>query len=95
MPIKYNKTDKCFEITGFTHSSSYEEDTLSTDYCPISKDFCRKFIIGADTETLKCNRFLGTIGEEHFRTYPIDRDLLHDFKILCKGSNSMEFITED
>ena len=97
MTMTYNKKEKCFEISGaFTHSSSYEGDTLSTDLCPLNKEYCRKFIIGVKGhKTLTCDKFVGTQGEEYHRTYPVRQEDINNFKILCKGSNSMDFITED
>ena len=60
----------------------------------MKRKFCRKYIIGANPETINCDKFLGTIGEETHSVYP---ELYGDpsFKILCKGPNSIEFINEE
>jgi len=87
----YDKDRKAYLIKGFTESRSYEGDTLSTDECPLKRDFCRKYTIGAVTSTEKCDRFVGTCGDDFHRTYPIKIED-HDFRIICKGPNSMDFI---
>lgn len=92
--MKYNKDKKCYEIVAYSSSSDYEGDTLSTGLCPMKKQFCRKYIIGENPETIICDKFLGTIGEETQSVYP---ELYGDpsFKILCKGLNSIDFINEE
>jgi hypothetical protein len=90
----YNREKKCYEIEAYSSSSDYEGDTLSTTHCPMKRIFCRKYIIGANPETIICDKFLGTVGEETHSVYP---ELYGDtsFKILCKGPNSIEFINEE
>ena len=98
MPINYSKEKKCFEISGFVHSSTaYGGSMIGTEDCPMNKDFCRKWVIGSDNETKieKCDRLLGTEGEEYFRIFPLDPDKLAKFRIHCKGSNSIKFIMDD
>jgi len=92
--MKYDKEKHCFLIKAFTESFSYEGDTLSTDECPLKKEYCRRNILGANQTTLVCEKFLGTVGDSFHRTFPVKIED-HDFRILCKGSNSIEFITED
>lgn len=95
MTLKYNRAHKYFEIIGcFTKTSNLLGETLGTESCPMGKKICRKSKIGEILDN-NCEKFLGTIGEESFRTHPLDQEILKKFRILCKGSNAMEFITED
>ena len=87
----YDKEKKCYLIKAFTESHSYEGDSLSTDDCPLKREYCRRQIISPKTETLLCDRFIGTCGDDYHKTYPTKPED-HNFRILCKGPNSMEFI---
>ena len=97
MSLKYNKEKKYFEISGFLHSTTIVGSMIGTVDCPMSKKYCRRWFIDPDnvTKIEKCDRLLGTVGDEYFSIFPLDKEKLAKFRIHCKGSNSLEFITED
>lgn len=87
----YDKDKKCYLIKSFTESHSYEGDTLSTEECPLKREYCRRHTIGSIIKTDVCDRFVGTLGDTFHKVYP-EKLEDHNFRVMCKGPNSVDFI---